>query len=139
MPTSKVYFDRKEIVPDDQRLKIAFGLVYPAYKEIVTLIETYPREWKFYGPKYGWQLKVSHKGKALVYLTPVEGSFRLGFALRDNEKEALLNSKLPAKAKEELRAAKRYPEGYPLRLQVRKENDVKVIRLVVDTLRELRR
>jgi len=90
MTTSEVCFNLKEAVPDERKLKKALGGVYPAYQEILTFIDAYPREWKFYGPKFGWQLKVTQKGKALFYLTPQEGSFRLGFAVREKEKEVLL-------------------------------------------------
>jgi hypothetical protein len=138
MTTTKAYFDRKEDVPDDLKLKKALGAVYPIYKEIFELIETYEREWKFYGPRIGWQFKVTHKKKALFWLAPQEGSFRLGFAVRDKEREVLLKSKLPAKAKEELATAKRYPEGYPLRLLVNKQSDMKAARLVIETLKALR-
>jgi hypothetical protein len=138
MKKSEDSFHRKDAFPDDPILKKAFGDAYPLYKEILTLVESYSSEWKFYGPKIGWQFKVSNKGKALFYLTPLEGSFRLGFAVRDIEKEMLLNSKLPAKDKKELAEAKRYPEGHPLRLQVEKEGDMKAVRLVVDTLKSLR-
>jgi hypothetical protein len=138
MTTREFLFNRKEAVPDDLKLKKSFGAVYTVYKELLTLIETYELERKFYGAKIGWQFKVTHKGKALFYLTPQEGSFRLGFAVRDKEKGVLLNSKLPAKAKEELVAAKRYPEGWPLRLHVSKQGDMKAVRLVVDTLKALR-
>jgi hypothetical protein len=138
MTTSEVLFNRKETVPDDLKLKESFGAVYTMYKELLALIETYQRVWKFYGPRIGWQFKVTHKGKALFWMTPQQGSFRLGFAVRDKEKEVLLNSKLPTKAKEELVAAKRYPEGWPLRLHVSKQGDMKAVRLVVDTLKALR-
>ena len=40
--------------------------------------------------------------------------------------------------KEELATAKRYPEGYPLRLLVNKQSDMKTVRLVVDTLKAMR-
>jgi hypothetical protein len=138
MTTSEVLFNRKEAVPDDLNLKKALGDVYSVYKELLALTQTYQQVWKFYGPRIGWQFKVTHKGKALFYLTPQDGSFRLGFAVRDKEKEVLLNSKLPAKAKGELAAAKRYPEGWPLRLHVSKQGDMKAVRLVVDTLKALR-
>ena len=138
MKTSEDTFHRKETFPDDLILKKAFGALYPLYKEILSLIESYSCEWKFYGPKIGWQFKVTKKGKALFYLTPLDGSFKLGFAVRDTEKEMLLNSKLPAKNKKELAEAKRYPEGHPLRLEVKKEGDMKAVRLVVDTLKSLR-
>ena len=138
MPTSKVSFDRKESVPDESTLKEALGAVYPAYTELVTLIGTYQREWKFYGAKIGWQFKVTHKGKALFYMTPQKSSFRLAFAVCDKEKEALLDSNLPAKTKEELATAKKSPEGFPLRLQVNKKSDMKCVRLVIESLKALR-
>ena len=138
MATHEVLYDRREAVPDDLKLKKGLGDVFPVYKELLMLVEDYKQEWKFYGPKMGWQFKVTHKGKALLWLAPQEGSFRLGFAVRDKEKEVLLNSNLPAKAKKELAAAKRYPEGWPLRLQVKKQGDMKAVRLVVDTLKALR-
>jgi hypothetical protein len=138
MTTDEVCFHSKASFPDDLSLKKALATVYPAYKKLLTLIEAYPREWKFYGPKIGWQLKVTKKGKALFYLIPQNGLFRLGFAVRDKEKEVLLNSKLPIKAKEELAIAKRYPEGYPLKLQVKKESDVRAVHLVIGTLKAMR-
>jgi hypothetical protein len=138
MTSHEALFNRKETIPDDLKLKEALGTLFPAYKELLMLIESYEHEWKFYGSKIGWQFKVRHKGKALFYLTPQAESFRLGFAVRDKEKEVLLSSKLPAKAKAELAAAKRYPEGWPLRMQVNKQADMKAVRLVVDTLKALR-
>jgi hypothetical protein len=136
--TADFSFTRKDAAPDDSALKRALGAVHPAYKEILTMIESYAREWKFYGARLGWQLKVSQKGKALFYLIPLDNSFRLGFAVRDKEKEVLLTLKLPAKVKEELAEAKRYPEGYPLKLLVKKESDMRGVRLVVGTLKEMR-
>jgi len=138
MTTSKVHFDRKEVIPDDPELKKTLKGALPAYMEILTLIDGFSREWKFYGPRLGWLLKVTQKGKALFYLTPEDGSFRLGLAVRDKEKEVLLNSKLPAKAKDELAHAKRYPEGHPLKLQVKKESDMRTVRLVIGILKAMR-
>jgi hypothetical protein len=139
MTTTEVFFDRKEAAPDDPALKKALGDLHHAFQEILALVEGYSQEWKFYGARIGWQLKVMQKGKALFYLTPQKGSFNLGFAVRDNEVEVLLNSTLPAKAKEELATGKKYPEGHPLHLRVSKQNDMRAVRLVVGTLKTLRR
>jgi hypothetical protein len=133
-PAKMSCFDRKEVIPDDGKLKRVFGEIYPAYREILTLTEAFPREWKYYGAKHGWVLKVMLKGKALFYLVPLEKSFRMGLALREKEKESLLKSKLPARLKEELKGAKKYPEGYPLRLSVARESDMKVVRMVLNAL-----
>ncbi len=136
--TNRVPFDRKEAEPDDAKLKEVLGDLYSAYRDILKLAETYRHEWKFYGTKYGWQLKVTQRGKALFHLAPLEKSFRVGFAVREKEKEVLLNSSLPHQAKEELTLAKKYPEGYPLRFLVRRKSEMKVVRLVIDTVMSLR-
>jgi hypothetical protein len=133
-----VPFDRKESKPDDARLKEVLGGLFSAYQNIVRLTADYRHEWKFYDTKYGWQLKATLKGKALFYLVPLEKSFRMGCAVREKEKEILLNSTLPSQMKEELTLAKKSPEGYPLRLLVRRKSEMKVVRLVIDTLMSLR-
>lgn len=132
------YFDQKEVIPDESKLKKALGELHSAYKEVLELTETYGHEWKYYGKKIGWQLKVTHKGKALLYLTPLEKSFRIGFGVRENERERLLNSNLPPKTKEELATAKKYPEGYPLRLEIKSKTDMRTVRVVIGILKELR-
>jgi hypothetical protein len=104
-----VYFEQKEAAPDEPKLKKALGELYSAYKEVLELTDDYDLEWKFYGKRHGWQLKIAQKGKALLYLIPQEKSFRIGFAVRENEKERLLNSSLPPKTKEDLATAKKYP------------------------------
>ena len=131
-------FDDKESLPEGASLKKALGMAYSAYREILRLTDGFSQEWKYYSKKYGWQLKVGKKGKALFYLTPGEKCLRLGFAVRETEKDALLNSKLPAKVKEELKSAKRYPEGYPLRLAIGGDSDKKAALLVIQLLKSMR-
>jgi hypothetical protein len=132
------YFDQKEVTPDEPKLKKALGELYSAYKEVLELTEAYDHQWKYYGKKHGWQLKVTHKGKALLYLTPLEKSFRVGFGVRENERDRLLNSSLPPKTKEQLATAKKYPEGYPLRLEIKSKSDMRMARVVLEILKELR-
>ena len=136
--TEEVPFDRKDAGPDESRLKRVLGEVYVAYQEILTMTGSCPREWKYYGKKFGWQLRVMHKAKALLYLSPLAGSFRVGCAVRENEREALLNSSLPVKLRQELAAAKKYAEGYPLRLLVKRGSDMKSVRLIFRTLQSTR-
>jgi hypothetical protein len=132
------YFTQKEATPDEPKLKKALGELYSAYKEVLELTEAYDHEWKYYGKKLAWQLKVTGKGKALLYLTPLEKSFRIGVGVRENERERLLNSSLPPKTKEELATAKKYPEGYPLRLEIKSKTDMRTVRAVIEVLKELR-
>jgi hypothetical protein len=132
------YFNKKDIPPTDPRLKKALGALYAGYKGILELTDGFDHEWKYYGAKFGWQLKAAGKGKALFYLTPLEQSFRIGFAVRENERERLLKSNISSTSKEQLAAAKKYPEGYPLRFEITKKTDMKDVRTVLEVLKELR-
>jgi len=114
------------------------GSSFPEYEDLLSLTASFPHEWMFYGPKYGWKIKIFTKAKVLLYLTPKENSFTVGLAVRDEEREALLKSKLSKTAKDELKSVKRYPEGYPLRFKVARESDMKPVRLVVETLMSMR-
>jgi len=124
--------------PEEANLKRSLGKIYSVYREILELTDGFSHQWKEYGKKYGWQLKVGQKGKALFYLTPAEKSLRLAFAIREAEKEALLNTKLPREVKEQLKSAKRYPEGYPLRLAVSGDSEKKAALLVIQLLKSMR-
>jgi hypothetical protein len=132
------YFDQKQVIPDESKLKKALGELYSAYKQVLELTEAFDQEWKYYGKKHGWQLKVAHKGKALLYLIPQEKSFRIGLAVREKEKERLLNSSLPPKTKEELATAKKCPEGDPRRLEIKSKADMRTVRAVIEVLKESR-
>jgi hypothetical protein len=135
---NSTFFGQKEVTPDESKLKKTLGELYSAYKEILGLTYAFDHEWKYYGKKFGWQLKVVRKGKALLYLIPQEKSFRIGCAVRENEKERLMNSSLPPKAREELASAKKYPEGYPLRLEIKSKTDMRTVRAVLEVLKESR-
>ena len=138
MATNGDAFHRKDAFPDSPLLRRELGAVHRFYEELLTLVDDYAFEWKFYGDKYGWMLKVAKKGKALLYVVPQGGAFRISCAVREKEREVLLAARLPAKVKEELRAAKRYPEGYPLRLLVEGEAGMKAVRLLIGMLKTMR-
>lgn len=129
---------KKPDAPSDADLKRMLGDSFPEYQDLLKLTTPYPHEWMFYGPKYGWKIKIVGKAKVLLYLTPKENSFTLGFAVRDVERDALLKSKLPKATIDELKSAKRYPEGYPVRFEVGSKDDMIPVRLVVETLMSMR-
>ncbi len=137
--TSKTpLFKKKPDAPSDADLKRMLGESFPQYQNLLELTAPYPHEWMFYGPKYGWKIKIVGKAKVLLYLTPKKKSFTLGFAVRDAEREALLKSKLPKITIDELKSAKRYPEGYPVRFEVGSKGEMNPVRLVVEILMSMR-
>lgn len=133
-----ILFSDKEFSPDEARLSKALGNLFPAYKEVIDLTKTFDHESKYYSKTIGWQLKIVRKGKVLCYLTPLSRSFKISFAVREHEKEVLLDSNLPSKIKKELRSAKKYPEGYPLRLLVSRTSEMRVVRLILKVLLDWR-
>jgi len=124
--------------PDELLIKKRLADAFPAYHELIKKTGSYRQEWKFYGDKIGWQLKIAKKEKALLYLTPLDGAFRIGLALREPERDALLSSSLNRQLREELRSAKRVSEGYPLRFSVFGAADMKPVDLIIDLLMKMR-
>lgn len=58
---SEVLFNDKSTQPTDQTLTEKFGDTFHYWQEIIQhttkLVGDTKEEWKFYGQKYGWQLK----------------------------------------------------------------------------------
>jgi hypothetical protein len=79
-----------------------------------------------------------NKGKALLYLIPRKVSFMVAFGVREAEREALLESDLSQEMKEALASAKKYPEGYPLRVEVRRKDDMRSVRVIINALKKAR-
>lgn len=129
---------QKRSHPAESELRKILGELYSPYRELRELTSPYAHEWKNYGKAHGWQLKIANKGKALLYLSVLEGSIRVGFAVREKEREALLRSGIPEDVKADLSAARRYPEGFPLRFSVRKKADMTPVRMVIGQLVSMR-
>jgi hypothetical protein len=124
---ARVFFD-KNVVPDDDALSTALGAVYTYWLELEKAIalefgETV-REWKHYGQKSGWTMKLLLKKRNLFFLIPYEGYFTLGFVFGDKAVSVVEKSDVPVAIAEELVNAKKYAEGRGLRLEIRRREDV---------------
>jgi hypothetical protein len=125
-------FDDKSHAPDEASLAAALGkakahwdaIVRHAEKECDGLL----REWKFYGKKYGWQLKFSDKRRAVLYLIPHRNSFLAAMALSPEAVGALREHDLPAALVREIEDAKAAPEGRPARVEVSSKKDADLVR-----------
>ncbi len=113
----------KDHQPDDEALAAILGRSKLHWDAVLAHLRAeYPalsHDWKFYGKKHGWQLKVMGKRKAFLYMIPHQGSFLAGMALRPAELERLRSARVPAALIAEIEAEKAYPEGQPARLEVR--------------------
>lgn len=121
--------------PSPAILAAALGSSRPRWEELIEgLASEYPslrREWKHYGAKHGWQLKLLSGKRSVLYLIPKQGSFVAAVALNDAAVEALRASRCPAALVHEVLAARRAPEGRPARVDVRAKRDLATVRELV--------
>ena len=129
-------FDDKNVKPDEKALLKALGKPSMHWKKIKSNLETdygeLIEDWKYYGQKTGWLLKVLRKKRNLFFCIPVKDGFQIAFTFGDNPVCAVESSDLPEEIKEELKNARKYAEGRGLRIDVKSVRDVENIRKLVE-------
>lgn len=117
--------------PNNEMLSKALGRSYEYWEQIQDALkdrygELTP-EWKYYGAKSGWTLKMMLKKRNLFFFGPCDRYFRIAFIFGDKAVKAIEESDLPPALIKEVKAAKRYPEGRALRIELKKQEQVKDI------------
>lgn len=135
----KPFFVDKDDEPSERSLISALGDSYESFAELVQLSDSLLQEWKFYSPKYGWALKIFQKKKVLFYLTPGAGQFYFGMAVRENERDLILDSDVSAVTRSVLANEKKILEGYPLRIEVKNRDQLTDIKKAIRILDKERR
>ncbi|MCC6157428.1 MAG: DUF3788 family protein [Deltaproteobacteria bacterium] len=124
---SEPVFADKTRLPSDADLATVLGAANAHWDFLIAFVrKNCPEavhEWKFYGAKYGWQLKIVHAKKALLYMIPHQGGFNAALALRPPALAALREAGLPEEFVREIEAAKESPEGRPARVFVKTKKD----------------
>jgi hypothetical protein len=75
--------------PTDASVKAALGPAWVHFEALRALTAAFEREWRHYGKKYGWKLKVHADDKTLFELTAAEGWFLVAMSLREKERKDL--------------------------------------------------
>ncbi len=91
----------------------------------------FTEEWKFYGSKCGWTLKILWKKRNLFFFTVYPHFFRIAFVFGDKAVEAVISSDLRSDIKKSLQEARKYAEGRGLRLDVRTSNDAECVKKLI--------
>ncbi len=81
-------------------------------------------DWVFSGKNWGWSLRLKHKKRAVLYLTPSTGYFYAGLALGEKAVAAANASDLPQSLLEIINGSQKYAEGRGVRLEVRSTSDL---------------
>ena len=89
-------------------------------------------EWKYYGPKNGWSLKVFRKKRNMCFVGREPGAVAMAFILGDRAYDHLRGLDMGPALRKKVEGAKRYPEGHAIRLVLREESDLEDAQLLLD-------
>jgi hypothetical protein len=121
--------------PTDEELATELGAAKALWEQLLTglakELNLQVREWNSYSSKVGWSLRLQHKKRNVVYLSPHKGGFRASLALGDKAVQGARRSKLPAHVLNSISQAKRYAEGTAVRIEVREAKDLAVVKKLV--------
>ena len=84
-------------------------------------------EWGFTGKTTGWGMRLKHKERIVLYLTPGDGYFLASFVLGEKAVQAAHEAKLPTAILKLIDNAKKYAEGRGVRFKVTSVRDVRNI------------
>lgn len=125
--------------PDEASIKAALGEKFPWYLASLEAAAGFEQDWKYYGAKYGWKLKVWDGSKALFELTVAKGYFRLSMAVRETEVEALRADASTAHGLSELLDPEKSRNGWGIRLTINETAKFEKARALIRAVAELRR
>ena len=129
-------FVEKNSKPDDRLMSEKIGKTFQYLQEIRKFIKenfgTTTEEWKFYGQKYGWQLKTFLKKRNLFFIIPFESFFKIVFIFGDRAVEQIKKSDIADNLKNEVINAKKYAEGRGLSIEVYNDSHISDIKELID-------
>jgi len=118
--------------PTPKELAAKLGDTKELWNQLVSVITKECRitdkEWNCYSPKAGWSLRLKHKKRNIVYLSPCNASFRVAFILGDKAMKVARNTDFPAKFTKLIAEAPKYPEGSAIRFEVTSADDVAIVK-----------
>jgi hypothetical protein len=124
---SSVFAD-KAVAPDEARLAAALGPARARWAATVDALERLFQplrvDWTYGGKAYGWSMRCSHRGRPVVYLTPLDGGFRASLAIPERAMATVLEVGLPDRVRDLVVAAPTYPEGRGVRLPMTSDDDI---------------
>jgi hypothetical protein len=124
--------------PTAPRLESVLGGAFGRYESLLVLATGFANEWN-YSNTGGWMLKVHDGKKALFYLIPLEGGFKISMAIRESEREALMADHDLEPMEDALVAARKFSEGFGVQFDVDGATDFAVVESFMCKLIAVRR
>ena len=117
--------------PSARELAAQLGPSHAAFLAVTQRGAAVTCEWKRYGRKSPWVLKVSQGDRTLFYATPKAGAFEATVVLGERATQAALSGRVSKKLHASIRASKPYVEGRPVRVLVRSQADLEGVEELV--------
>jgi hypothetical protein len=115
-------FDDKALEPTEaavaEALVGANNLWIDLRDQIASQYDPLAEDWVFSGKKWGWSLRLKHKKRTVLYMTPSTGFFYAGFALGEKAVAAANTSGLRRSLLKIINGSQKYAEGRGVRLEV---------------------
>ena len=118
--------------PTEQEVATALEETKPLWDQIIAALNdkefgVHDMEWNSYSAKAGWSLKLKQGKRTILYLGPLNKSFRVAFVLGKKAVTAAKASDLPAQMKQFIEDSPVYPEGTGVRFEVRSQKDIAIV------------
>ena len=124
--SSSIYSD-KQLQPTFDMFAKDLSHTWNYFRKICEFIESeygsLRKEWKYYGKKSGWVVKLINAKRNVMFVVPLLNHFRVAFTFGDKATEVVLSSELPKGIKDELSLTRKYAEGRTIQLEVNNEED----------------
>ncbi|HEX7503448.1 MAG TPA: DUF3788 domain-containing protein [Acidobacteriota bacterium] len=122
--------------PTDHDLAAALGATYELWAGLKKFVfAKYPaatEEWSCTGKKYGWSFRLKDRKRAIVYLLPRRGCFKVALVFGAQAVEIIMKSGISAAIRSELAAARPYAEGRGIRIELKDGSVLADIRRLVE-------
>lgn len=124
-------FDDKSKEPRTAELHRVLGRSGARWDELTAYLESayapLTSSWGFAGAKWGWSLRLKQKKRTILYMTPCERHFLVGFVLGEKAVQAAHAAPLDDTVLALIDAAPKYAEGRGVRMEVRTKRDVESV------------
>ena len=137
---SEIVFKDKGRPPDNDIVAVTLGSNYINFSDLKTHIFQHfaeiREEWKYYGQKYGWQLKMFYKKRNLLFIIPAKSYFRVVFIFGNRAVEEIEKAEISPELKQRLRSARKYAEGRGLSIEVKDNTYLEDIKKLIEIKRK---
>ncbi|MUP38010.1 DUF3788 domain-containing protein [Labilibaculum euxinus] len=129
-------FTDKTAEPTQKDLQEQLASIYPLWEQIAESVrKKYPKpkeEWNYPGKNYGWSFRLKDKKRAVIYLLPRQGYFKVAFVFGQKATDQIMACDIDASIKEDLAGAKKYAEGRGLSIEVHNAKPINDIEKLID-------